>query len=383
MRKSSWWALILWFVAFAGGMVPPGPTPASALPGPPAITATAAVLMDARTGQVLYERAPRLRWPPASTTKILTAILVREHLPLDREVPISTRASAQRSGSAIGLEAGERWRVRDLLYALLLNSANDAAVALAEAASGSVEAFARLMNAKARALGARDSHFVVPHGLYHPDHYSTAYDLALIARYALRDPVLAEIFRTQRWTLNRPGGGVRVLENRNRLLRIYPGADGVKTGWITQSGQCLVASATRGNWQLIAAVLNSSDIYADASRLLDYGFQHFTLVKVAAKGQILGRRFIEGQRLEAITPEDVYAVLPRGEQATVRLSFREDLSLPIRAGTPVGEVAYLAGGRVVARTPLVAREDVSRPGLRAKLWQWLLRLFPLRPPSKS
>jgi len=383
MRKSSWWVLILWFVAFAGGMVSPGTTLASALPGPPAITATAAVLMDARTGQVLYERAPHLRWPPASTTKILTAILVREHLPLDREVPISTRASAQRSGSAIGLEAGGRWRVRDLLYALLLNSANDAAVALAEATSGSVEAFARLMNAKARALGARDSHFVVPHGLYHPDHYSTAYDLALIARYALRDPVLAEIFRTQRWTLNRPGGGVRVLENRNRLLRIYPGADGVKTGWITQSGQCLVASATRENWQLIAAVLNSSDIYADASRLLDYGFQHFTLVKVAAKGQILGRRFIEGQRLEAITPEDVYAVLPRGEQATVRLSFREHLSLPIPAGTPVGEVAYLARGRVVAQTPLVAREDVSRPGLRAKLWRWLLKLFPLRPPSKS
>lgn len=375
MRKFSLWVPISWLVGIAGWMLSLAVSPIQALSRPPTITATAAVLMDARTGQVLYERASHLRWPPASTTKILTAILVREHLSLDHGVPISARASAQRSGSAIGLEAGERWRVRDLLYALLLNSANDAAVALAEATSGSVEAFARLMNEKARAMGARNSHFVVPHGLYHPEHYSTAYDLALIARYALRDPVLAQIFRTQRWTVNRPGGGVQVLENRNRLLRIYPGADGVKTGWISQSGQCLVASATRDNWQLIAVILNSSDIYSDVSRLLDYGFQNFTLVKVAAKNQPLGYRFIGGQRIEAVSPEDVYAVLPKEERAIIRLSFREHLSLPIPAGASVGEATYLVQGKIVATVPLVAKEDVFRPSLFAKLWRWLLKLF--------
>ncbi|MDR5694852.1 MAG: D-alanyl-D-alanine carboxypeptidase family protein [Armatimonadota bacterium] len=375
MRKFSLWVLSVWLAGLVGWILALATGPALTLPGPPPVMATAAVLMDARTGQVLFERNPHLRWPPASTTKILTAILVREHLPLDKEVPVSTRASIQRSGSSIGLETGERWRVEDLLYALLLSSANDAAVALAEATSGSVEAFAQLMNEKARAIGAKNSHFAVPHGLYHPQHYSTAYDLALIARYALRDPLLAQIFRTQRWTLNRPGGKREALENRNRLLQIYPGADGIKTGWITQSGQCLVASATRKNWQLIAVVLNSPDIYTDASRLLEYGFQNFTLVKLAAKGQILGSMFIQGQRLEVSPPEDVYAVMPKGERTIVRLSFREDLSLPIPAGTPIGEATYLVRGRTVAVTPLVATEDVYKPNLFLKLWRWLVKLL--------
>jgi len=181
-----------------------------------------AILIDVRTGQVLYARDVHKRMAPASTTKMLTAILAIERFPLDTPVTISARAAAQRSGSALGLEAGARWSVGDLLHAMLLRSANDAAVAVAEAYSGSVEAFAKDMNRKAQRIGARNSHFVNPHGLNGQDHYSTAYDLALIARYGLQLPVFASLVRQQAW---------REFSNTNRFLVKYEGADGVKTGW--------------------------------------------------------------------------------------------------------------------------------------------------------
>src|SRR3990172_5533639 len=214
----------------------------------------------------------------------------RAHLRPDTMVPVSKRAAEQRSGSAIGLEVGERWRADDLLNALILASANDAAVALAEAVAGSVERFADLMNQKARAIGARNSTFVVPHGLYYPQHLTTARDLALITRYALRHPAFAALVRQQTFTWMRHGLPPRVVVNRNRLLWRLPGADGVKTGWIPESGQCLVASATRRGWQLIAVALDSPDVFADATRLLEYGFSHFRLVRVAAREVVLARR---------------------------------------------------------------------------------------------
>lgn len=247
----------------------------------PAVRATAIVLIDGRTGEVLFSRSPHLRWPPASTTKMLTALLVVESLPDDQVVTISERAARAREGRAIGLEVGEHWRVGELLKVMMLHSANDAAVALAEAVAGSVEAFATLMNAKAIALGARESHFVVPHGLEAPGHYSTAHDLAIIARAALQQPRIADVVRLRTWELTRHGQRPRLLVNSNRLLWRYPYADGVKTGWIPQSGHCLVASATRDGRKLIAVVLDDQRPFTDAAALLDYGYSHYRLAKVA------------------------------------------------------------------------------------------------------
>src|SRR3989337_2486985 len=214
---------------------------------------------------------------------------------------------------SIGLEVGERWRADDLLNALILASANDAAVALAEAVAGAGGGFAGLMNQKARAIGARDSTFVVPHGLYYPQHLTTARDLALITRYALRHPAFAALVRQQTFTWMRHGLPPRVVVNRNRLLWRLPGADGVKTGWIPESGQCLVASATRGGWQLVAVALDSPDVFADATRLLEYGFSHFRFVRVAAREVVLARRPLPraDKLVSAAVPEDGYVVLPR------------------------------------------------------------------------
>jgi D-alanyl-D-alanine carboxypeptidase (penicillin-binding protein 5/6) len=189
----------------------------------------------------------------------------------------------------MGLRAGQRLSVRDLLAALLIRSANDAAVALAEHVGGSVAGFADLMNAKAQALGMRDSHFRNPHGLDAPEHYSTAYDLALLARYALQSPTFAELVRTRQLTITltspvtrrkrRPLVSQRLVRSHNRLLSAFEGADGVKTGFTNDAGRCLVASAQRGDRRLIAVLLNDPRRWDDAASLLQYGF---TLVGVPA-----------------------------------------------------------------------------------------------------
>jgi D-alanyl-D-alanine carboxypeptidase (penicillin-binding protein 5/6) len=239
---------------------------------PPTVTAAAAVLVDADSGRVLYAHRPDRRWPPASTTKILTALLAAEVLPDDAPVTISLRAERERVGATVGLRAGQRWRAGDLLAALLLSSANDAAVALAEAAGGSVEAFVARMNARARQWGLTDSHFVTPHGWPRPGHYSSASDLARLATRLLANERLAALARARTWTATRPDGTAQPLLNTNRLLWLYPGADGVKTGWVGLSGPCLVGSARRGGRRLVVVLLNATPLYEQAVALLDYGF---------------------------------------------------------------------------------------------------------------
>lgn len=342
----------------------------------PAVRATAVVLIDGRTGQILYSRSPHLQWPPASTTKMLTALLVVESLPDDREVIISARASRSREGRAIGLEAGERWRVGELLKVMMLHSANDASVALAEAVAGSVEAFAEMMNAKAIALGARESHFVVPHGLEDPAHYSTVFDLALIARAALQQKRIADVVRLRTWELVRPGQRTRLLVNSNRLLWRYPYADGVKTGWIPQSGHCLVASATRDGRKLIAVVLDDKRPFTDAAALLAYGFSHFRLAQVAKAGQVLATMPISNGAvpLVAKVPQDVFVAVPSEATVAQKVELANEIA-PIRRASIVGRVVYTSEGEIVAAAPLVADYPVPSATLWTRLLSWIGKTF--------
>jgi D-alanyl-D-alanine carboxypeptidase (penicillin-binding protein 5/6) len=334
---------------------------AAGLPRAPA-GPVSAVLVDVATGRVLYAREMHRRLPPASTTKILTAVVVIERLSPRAIVTISHSAAAVRTGSVIGVEAGQRWPVDDLLHLLLMRSANDAAVALAEAAAGGIPRFSDLMNAKARALGARASHFTNPSGLHDPRHYTTAHDLALVTRYALHHPRFAGIVRLPVWTLYRPGEAPRDIVNTNKLLAMYAGADGVKTGHTPAAGYTFAGSASRNGWQLLAVVLKSQDMYGDVSRLLDYGFQHFAPRQVARRGEAVASLPIgrARQRLIATVSQDVLAVTRRGAVVATHVSWRPGLQPPIAAGARVGTVQFVEGNAVIASATLFAANHVSR-----------------------
>ena len=239
----------------------------------PGISARAAAVIDAGTGRVLYDLHAHDRMRPASTTKIMTAILAIEHGGLDRAVVSQVDGSAMVGSSIMGLVPGAPITVRDLLYGLMLPSGNDAAVQLAVSTSGSVEAFVGEMNARAAALGLRDTHFENPHGLDRRGHYSSAFDLSQLGRYAMQNPTFAEIAGARAHHLAPPWD--YDLFNGNSMLDVYPGADGVKIGWTERAGWTLVASATRDGHRLIATVLDSTDRDADASTLLDWAFASY------------------------------------------------------------------------------------------------------------
>jgi len=242
------------------------------LQGRPPVTSSSAILVDATTGDVLWQKRPHERKPIASTTKIMTAAVVLERLQLERVIKVAPgvpRTPLVREG----LRAGEHVAVWKLLDGLLLYSGNDDALALAIGAAGSRPRFLDLMNEKARDLGLHDTHFTSVSGVIDRGNYSSAWDLAALTRYALRDPRFRRIVATKvvhvRWSAPT---FEKVYVNKNKLLGTYRGADGVKTGWTTLAAHCLVASATRGHTRLIAVLLHSADPYGDARRLLNLGF---------------------------------------------------------------------------------------------------------------
>ncbi len=242
----------------------------------PSLSAKSAILVELESGLVLFEHNARETMGMASTTKIMTALTVLRLSPPDKVLSVSSEAVGT-EGSSVYLTAGERLTVEQLLYALLLSSANDAAVALAIGTCGSMEGFADEMNKYAAELGAFNSHFVNPHGLYHEEHYTTAYDLALITMRALADPLLKKIFSTYKTTIpmcGEPDG--RLLVNHNKMLTRYDGAIGVKTGFTKKTGRCLVSAARKDGMTLIAVTLSAPDDWRDHTSMLDYGFENYT-----------------------------------------------------------------------------------------------------------
>lgn len=281
------WPAWLLGMVFLGGAF--GLASAQEMPGaapPPTILALSAVLMNPATGEVLFAKEPHLRLPPASTTKVLTALVALERLDPNARVLVSAQA-ASAPPSRIGLRPGEAALTQDLMYGLLLKSGNDAAETLAEAAGGSVPGFAELMNAKAWQIGAHNSHFMNPHGLPNDDHYSTAYDQALIFRYAITHPLFSDMIGTRSAALrieSGPGsyGNARLVPvvSHNRLLASYEGARGGKTGFTFKARHCFVGEVDRGGIPLIVAVFNSPSrgtLWQDARALLDYGFARYGL----------------------------------------------------------------------------------------------------------
>lgn len=360
-----------------GGEVPALVEPPVSV-GRPRLECQSAVLMEWTTGAVLYAHRATEKRDPASLTKIMTAVVALERGSLPEPVRISANA-AWTPGSTMGLREGQEYTLRDLLYGLLLESGNDAAVAIAEHLAGSEREFARWMTEKAHELGALSTQFLNPHGLTEPGHYSTAYDLALIARYALTLPLFAAMVGTVEKRVAELDrlSSERVLYNTNRLLGSYPGMEGGKTGTTAAAGACLVASAVRDGMRLISVVLDSADRWEDTRRLLDWGFANFTLIRCGNAGDYYGSipvvRGTAGS-VDLVLAADLVAVVHRSELDRVRVEeevARRAVS-PVRRGQPLGKLTMLAGDRRAAEVILVAQESVPRATPFWFLWKYFL-----------
>ncbi len=335
-----------------------------ALPAPdPTIGAASAVLMDADTGQLLYTKNPHVKRPNASTTKIMTAILIIENRGMNDIITASKKAS-ETPFTSLNLKPGEKITVKDLLTGMLLRSANDAAVAAAEQIAGTLPKFAEMMNRKAAQIGCTDTHFVTPNGLYDPNHYSSAYDLCLMAKYALKYPVFNEAVNTRKYTLASRTINKKdlVVFCKSKFLKDYPGADGVKSGYTKQAGYCFVGSATRDGWRLVSAVLKSENSGNDTAALMDYGFDNFQPVDVARVDSDRVNVEVNGGSkgsIEAVPARDLRVVVPRtGATVTKRIELKE-ITAPVAKGTPLGTLYVSVDGTTVAQVELRAAENVD------------------------
>lgn len=347
---------------------------------PPPVTAESYVLMDVCTGEILFGNNVHRRMEPASTTKILTAIVAIERGKLDDRVTVSEHA-ARADGSSIWLKAGETRTVRELLYGLLLSSGNDAAIALAEHVAGDEQKFMGWMNEKARELGATETTFVNPNGLPDPGHLTTVLDMAVIARYALHNPFFSQIVQTRHFSMPWPEHEWdRALTNHNKMLWRYSGADGVKTGYTRSAGHCLVTSATRDGQQLLAVVFKSRDIYADTSALLNWGFDNYTLLNVAGNEKQVASLPVDNgtvARVRVVTAEPLNLTVPRSDAARLRveLDLPESLTAPVQRQQRVGSMIVHYGDQVLTTVGLVAATEVPRRGLLFSLFRWIRSLF--------
>ncbi len=245
----------------------------------PDIIAPSAVIIDGATGKVLYAKNAHAHMAPASVTKIMTAIIAIEHGHLSDNVQVKVNGWAMTGSSIMGLVPGEVLPLEDLLYGLLLPSGNDAALAIAQYVGGTEEHFVQMMNDKAAELGLKDTHFVNPHGLDEDNHYSSAYDLAMLGRYAMQNPIFAKIVATRTYVTR--GSNPHALANGNHLLGQYDGLDGVKTGYTENAGQSYVATVNRNGHRVFVGLIKSTDRYSDARHLFDYFFRDFAWVKLA------------------------------------------------------------------------------------------------------
>lgn len=373
--------LVSAFAATAGATSTPPPTPVGLkgspspfptvletprpAPRPPATRARLAVLEDAASGQVLYGKRATDRHPIASLTKIMTALLVLGRTDPDDVVTVS-RTAALTPPSDIGLKAGERLTVRDLLEGLMLSSANDAAVALAEHVSGSSAAFVKLMNHRAAALGLRHTHFASPNGL--DDHgYSTARDLATLTAIAMRNHAFRRLVSTEFADVQGPPDKEeRHLQNRNAMLWLYRGATGVKTGFTDKAGWCLVATATRHGRHLVAVVLGAPTqgaSFSDAATLLNYGFAEFQESDLAVPGETGGTVLLQGEPVLVTTTEGLSALVRVDRLDDVQSTFvpAPGVVLPVARGARVGSLVFRTGRLRLGAVSLIAAEDVSAP----------------------
>lgn len=342
------------------------------------IQAKSALLMDYHTEEVIYEKNPHEKLPPASVSKIMTLLLGMEALEtgkinLTDQVRISSHAAGM-GGSQLWLEEGETQTVEDLFKSIAIRSANDASVALAEHIAGSEEIFVKMMNEKAKSLGMKNTNFMNASGLPDENHYVSAYDVALMSVELLKHKQIHNWLTVymDEILVGKKKDKVQSLVNTNRLIKEYEGTTGIKTGSTKEAGFCLAASAKRGNLQLIAVIMGSETSkirFDEAMRLLDYGFANYDSITIGKKGDVLGKVEVHKGDIpytEAVLEKDSYILLPKGEKGNIskEILLPEFLESPINEGQEIGQMIVKLDGGEVDRIKLVSKTKVDKAGFK-------------------
>jgi len=320
------------------------------------------VLMDYKSGRVLFERDSKKIVPMASTTKIITAIIALENSDIHEVVTVSKRASSIQ-GSTIGLKNGQKLTMEELLYGLMMRSGNDCAIAISEHIGGSVEKFAFLMDSKAFDMGAFDTHFSTPHGLDSDGHFTTAYDLALITKYAMGNESFAKIVSTKDVTLQ-GFNGISSFHNINKILWQIAGADGVKTGYTGKAGKCLVSSASQNGRRVICVTLDCSDRWKDSKALLEYGLNNYSDDITIHRDEHYSYIYVNNGKKSSLKVgfnDDM--VIPVSEDEKKDIYFKKDLpsslDAPLYKNQQVGSMSLYSNGKKIYSVPIKALEDVD------------------------
>lgn len=332
-----------------------------------AISAKSAIVIDGQTGRVLYERMPDQQSLIASTTKIMTALIICQQCNVLDRMRIPKEAVGI-EGSSMYLREGEVLTLQELLYGMMLSSGNDAATALAIYCGGTVEGFAQMMNDKAKMLGLTNTHFVNPHGLDAPGHYSTARDLAILALHAMDNPIFAKTVSTRSVTV-----GDRHLTNHNKLLWQLEGADGVKTGFTRAAGRILVSSATRQGRRLICVTINDSNDWADHKALYQDAFSRFCVKRLVDAEEVLGSMTVFGGQksdVHLVAGTDFSYAVSDGEKITIVLPVKNFVYAPVVTGSRAGFAYICIDGKTVGKVPLYFEETIEQQVPEKKsLWE--------------
>jgi len=347
------------------------------------ISAKSYMLSDYQSGQVLASQNAHERVEPASLTKLMTAYIVfsalkQNRIQLDQVVPVSNRAWRM-IGSRMFIEPNKEVTVDQLLRGMIVQSGNDACIALAEVIAGSEEIFVQMMNQEAQRLGMKNTHFMNTTGLPDPNHYTSAHDLTLLAAAIIRDfPEFYPLYSLKEYTYNEI-----TQPNRNRLLWLDPHVDGMKTGWTKTAGYCLITSAKRDKRRLISVIMgtqSASERSKESQRLLNYGFQFYDTVHLYKKGEVLTSiELWKGAQdvFKAGFNADVFFTIPKGQADNLKatMEYKQPLIAPVNSGQEVGSVKFTLNGKLVETYPLVALEDVGEGGFIGRAWDSLMLLF--------
>ncbi len=341
------------------------------------ISAKSAVLIEQSTGKVLFSKNQFDKMKPASTTKILTALVAIENCTEDEIVKVSQNA-ADTEGSSMYIEAGEKIKMENLLYGLMMNSGNDAAVAIAEHISGNTESFAKLMNSTAKKLGAEHSNFVTPNGLDDDNHYTTAHDLAIITAKAMESEDFRNLVKSKTKIVETVDGVKKYLTNHNKLLTMYEDCEGVKTGFTKASGRTLVSAAKRDDMRLIAVTLNAPDDWNDHIRMLNYGFENYELMTFFKKDLVCCKCFVnQGVKsyVSVIPEKTVTEIVRKNEADLYRVEYNlYDVNAPLKKGDIVGTASIIKEDKEICEINLVSAENTQKI-LIHKTYSEIIKMF--------